>query len=100
MNIETLYWDSRLLSTFKIPPELLPEIRSSSEIYGKICKGWPLEDVTISGVKNQNFRCCITSDLTGTCLDFRQSAIRFTRPKLLQRRHGQEYLQKRMLFTL
>ncbi|ENN73409.1 glycerol kinase [Dendroctonus ponderosae] len=50
MNIETLYWDSQLLSTFKIPQALLPEIRSSAEIYGKIRDGWPLEKVPISGI--------------------------------------------------
>lgn len=50
MNIETLYWDSQLMNTFKIPPELLPEIRSSSEIYGKVCEGWPVAGVTISGI--------------------------------------------------
>lgn len=50
MNIETLYWDAQLLNTFKIPPELLPEIRSSSEIYGEICETWPLPNVRISGI--------------------------------------------------
>lgn len=50
MNIETLYWDSQLLNLFKIPRALLPEIRSSSEIYGTISEGWPLSSVKISGV--------------------------------------------------
>ncbi|XP_060519396.1 glycerol kinase-like [Cylas formicarius] len=50
MNIETLHWDPFLLNTFKIPPEILPEIRSSSEIYGRVFKGLPLEDVPISGI--------------------------------------------------
>ncbi|OAD54533.1 Putative glycerol kinase 3 [Eufriesea mexicana] len=36
MNITTLKWDPTLLSFFDIPPEILPEIRSSSEIYGYI----------------------------------------------------------------
>lgn len=51
MNIETLYWDSQLLNLFKIPRTLLPEIRSSSEIYGTISEGWPLSCVKISGVR-------------------------------------------------
>ncbi|XP_076391014.1 glycerol kinase 3 isoform X2 [Megachile rotundata] len=44
MNITTLEWDPTLLSFFKIPPEILPEIRSSSEIYGYI------QDEVLSGV--------------------------------------------------
>lgn len=50
MNIETLYWDSQLINLFKIPWALLPEIRSSSEIYGTISEEWPLSNVKISGV--------------------------------------------------
>lgn len=50
MNIELLNWDPVLLHTFKIPPEILPEIRSSSEIYGKVADDFPLQDVPISGV--------------------------------------------------
>lgn len=33
MNIETLEWDQRLLDIFEIPVSLLPEIKSSSEVY-------------------------------------------------------------------
>ncbi|KMQ92510.1 glycerol kinase 3-like protein [Lasius niger] len=48
MNIVTLKWDSTLLSFFKIPAEILPEIRSSSEIYGYIHDEL-LQGVPISG---------------------------------------------------
>jgi glycerol kinase len=34
MNLETLDWDAGLLDLLGIPPGLLPEIRSSSEVYG------------------------------------------------------------------
>lgn len=34
-NIHTLKWDQELLEMFNIPASLLPEVRSSSEIYGK-----------------------------------------------------------------
>ena len=34
-NIHTLRWDEELLKLFNIPAGLLPEVRSSSEIYGK-----------------------------------------------------------------
>jgi glycerol kinase len=33
MNLETLDWDSELLAAFAIPRQILPEIRSSSEVY-------------------------------------------------------------------
>ena len=34
-NIHTLKWDEELLKIFNIPSAILPEVRSSSEIYGK-----------------------------------------------------------------
>lgn len=49
MNIETLKWDQKLCKFFDIDQNLLPEIRSSSEIYGEISSG-PLKGVPISGV--------------------------------------------------
>lgn len=35
MNLKTLAWDDELLNILKIPRFILPEIKSSSEIYGK-----------------------------------------------------------------
>lgn len=49
MNIETLSWDPTLCRYFDIPMQILPEIRSSSEIYGHIKIG-PLTGIPISGV--------------------------------------------------
>jgi glycerol kinase len=34
-NIHSLEWDSELLGIFNIPENMLPEVRSSSEVYGK-----------------------------------------------------------------
>jgi len=34
MNLRTLDWDPELLSAFAIPRQMLPQIRSSSEVYG------------------------------------------------------------------
>ncbi len=34
MNLETLAWEPGLLATIDIPARMLPEIRSSSEVYG------------------------------------------------------------------
>ncbi|KAI4492423.1 hypothetical protein M0804_002214 [Polistes exclamans] len=49
MNIETLSWDPTLCRYFDISMQMLPEIKSSSEIYGKIKIG-PLAGIPISGI--------------------------------------------------
>lgn len=48
MDLTTLSWNEKLLEAFDIPSGILPEIRSSSEIYGKVVK--PLEGVPVSGI--------------------------------------------------
>lgn len=50
MNIETLKWDPQLCKVFGIPVKILPEIRSSSEIYGYIQSSTKLTGIPISGV--------------------------------------------------
>ncbi|XP_017799029.1 PREDICTED: glycerol kinase-like [Habropoda laboriosa] len=49
MNIETLSWDPTLCRYFDIPIQILPEIKSSAEIYGDIAIG-PLKGIPISGI--------------------------------------------------
>jgi glycerol kinase len=49
MNLKTLEWDSELLRVFSIPRQVLPQIRSSSEVYGRIAQG-PLKGVAIAGM--------------------------------------------------
>ena len=48
MNLHTLEWDDELLGPMKIPRPLLPEIRSSSEVYGK-ARG-ELSGVPVAGI--------------------------------------------------
>jgi glycerol kinase len=48
MNLHTLEWDDELLETMKIPRALLPEIRSSSEVYGTAAGD--LSGVPVAGV--------------------------------------------------
>ena len=48
MNLKTLAWDEAMLRTFDIPPDMLPAIRSSSEVYGE--SRAPFEGVPIAGV--------------------------------------------------
>lgn len=50
MNIETLNWDPLLCRTFNISEDILPEIRSSSEIYGHIKCDSCLDGLPISGI--------------------------------------------------
>lgn len=50
MNIETLNWDPQLCKVFGIPMKILPEIHSSSEIYGYIQGSNKLTGIPISGV--------------------------------------------------
>ncbi|XP_028851648.1 glycerol kinase-like isoform X2 [Denticeps clupeoides] len=47
-NINTLQWDLELCSFFEIPVEILPEVKSSSEIYGYLASG-SLTGTPISG---------------------------------------------------
>jgi len=35
LNLKTLDWDAELLAAFEIPRVMLPEVRSSSEVYGR-----------------------------------------------------------------
>jgi glycerol kinase len=51
MNLETLSWDKELMSIFSVPRSVLPEIKSSSEIFGTVeCKDMDMDGVKISGV--------------------------------------------------
>uniref|UniRef100_A0A182M4P6 glycerol kinase n=1 Tax=Anopheles culicifacies TaxID=139723 RepID=A0A182M4P6_9DIPT len=47
MNLERCVWDERLCRFFRIPSKILPEIRSSSEVYGYINDG-PLSGIPIA----------------------------------------------------
>jgi glycerol kinase len=49
MNLKTLQWDEELLRAFSIPRQILPEIRSSSEVYGHVAQG-RLTGVAVAGI--------------------------------------------------
>ncbi|HET6529475.1 MAG TPA: glycerol kinase GlpK [Actinoplanes sp.] len=42
MNLRTLDWDGQILDAVDIPRAMLPEIRSSAEVYGTIADGTPV----------------------------------------------------------
>lgn len=49
-NIHTLRWDQELLDLFEIPVDILPEVRSSSEVYGEISEAIFSVPVPIAGI--------------------------------------------------
>ena len=49
-NIRTLMWDKELLELFGIPKEILPQVKSSSEIYGYTSKDLFGIEIPIAGV--------------------------------------------------
>jgi len=49
LNLKTLDWDEKLLAAFEIPLAVLPQVRSSSEIYGEASLG-AIAGVPISGI--------------------------------------------------
>jgi glycerol kinase len=49
-NIHTLEWDEELLGLLNIPREILPDVRSSSEIYGTIARPHEPAGVPIAGM--------------------------------------------------
>jgi glycerol kinase len=49
-NIHTLQWDDELLRLFGVPSSLLPEVRSSSEIYGNVSANLGMDRVAIGGI--------------------------------------------------
>lgn len=51
MNLQTLDWDEEILKEMGIPRSMLPEIRSSSDVYGYVSSAAmaPLEGIAIAG---------------------------------------------------
>jgi glycerol kinase len=49
-NIHTLQWDDELLKLFGVPAGMLPEVRSSSEVYGRVSESLGIESVPIAGI--------------------------------------------------
>jgi glycerol kinase len=49
LNLKTLDWDEKLLAAFEIPRTILPQVRSSSEVYGEAALS-AIAGVPISGI--------------------------------------------------
>jgi len=49
-NIHTLAWDEDLLRMLNVPASLLPEVRASSEVYGRVAGGLGLDGIPVAGI--------------------------------------------------
>jgi glycerol kinase len=50
MDLETLQWDDDILAAFNVPKSMLPDIRSSSEVYGTAESSSLLRETPIAGI--------------------------------------------------
>ncbi|HEV7909405.1 MAG TPA: glycerol kinase GlpK, partial [Pseudonocardiaceae bacterium] len=50
MDLDTLSWDESIAADMKIPMSMLPEIRSSSEVYGQVRERGALAGLPIAGI--------------------------------------------------
>ncbi|MDR9434490.1 glycerol kinase GlpK [Pontimonas sp.] len=49
-DISTLTWDDELLDAFSVPASMLPEIKSSAEVYGHVHSSGLLREVPVAGI--------------------------------------------------
>jgi glycerol kinase len=49
-NIHTMQWDKELLDLFNVPASMLPEVRSSSEVYGYTQHLLTAADIPVAGI--------------------------------------------------
>ncbi|CAM3061426.1 Glycerol kinase [Arthrobacter ulcerisalmonis] len=50
MDLETLSWDEEILGIFGVPLSMMPEIRSSSEVYGHVHTSQLLRETPVAGI--------------------------------------------------
>jgi glycerol kinase len=68
-NINTLKWDEDLLRVLRIPASMLPEVRPSSAVYGRVSTSLGVADVPIAGIAGDQQaalfgQLCLSSGLT------------------------------------
>jgi glycerol kinase len=68
-DIHTLDWDDELLRVLGVPRSMLPEVRSSSEVYGRVSTALGLGDVAVAGIAGDQQaalfgQMCVTPGLT------------------------------------
>lgn len=94
MNLETLAWDLELLEIFKIPSEILPEIKSSSEVYGVTSRSGPFgAQIPIAGILGDQHaamvgQACFDEGSSKTTYGTGNFALLNTGSSIVRSKHG------------
>jgi glycerol kinase len=94
LNLETLAWDSDLLEIFDIPIEILPAIKSSSEIYGKSQATGPFgAEIPIAGILGDQHaamvgQACFEKGSSKTTYGTGNFALLNTGTEIVRSKHG------------
>jgi glycerol kinase len=94
LNLETLAWDSELLAIFDIPIEILPAIKSSSEIYGLSQATGPFgAEIPIAGILGDQHaamvgQACFEKGSSKTTYGTGNFALLNTGTEIVRSKHG------------
>ena len=94
MNLKTLDWDQELLDIFEIPRDILPEIRSSSEVYGKSKASGPFgAEIRIAGILGDQHaamvgQACFEKGSSKTTYGTGNFALLNTGTEIVHSKHG------------
>ena len=94
MNIETLAWDLELLEIFDIPLAVLPEIKSSSEVYGQTSLDGPFgAQIPIAGILGDQHaamvgQACFEKGSSKTTYGTGNFALLNTGTEIVRSKHG------------
>lgn len=88
MNLETLDWDDELLDIFGIKRQWLPEIKSSSEIYGMTKSGVPIAGILGDQQAAMMGQTCFEKGESKTTYGTGNFALTSTGDKLVRSKHG------------
>ena len=94
MNLETLAWDLELLEIFDVPLAVLPEIKSSSEVYGQTSVDGPLgTQIPIAGILGDQHaamvgQACFEKGSSKTTYGTGNFALLNTGTEIVRSKHG------------
>jgi glycerol kinase len=94
MNLQTLAWDPQLLAIFDIPIEILPQIKSSSEIYSSTSKSGPFgAEIPIAGILGDQHaamvgQACFEKGSSKTTYGTGNFALLNTGTEIVKSKHG------------
>jgi glycerol kinase len=88
MNLETLDWDDELLNIFGIKRQWLPEIKSSSEVYGMTGSGVPIAGILGDQQAAMVGQTCFEKGESKTTYGTGNFALTSTGDKLVRSKHG------------